>query len=69
MQNTQYSQWFTIDSSVLLNEGFSFMSSVLLSFMTFMNISVHLSMKTILVDLYLVQTFFGNNFNGGHPRK
>ena len=69
MQNTQYSQWFTIDSSVLLNEGFSFMSSVLLSFMTFMNISVHLSMKTILVDLYLVQTFFGNNVNGGHPRK
>ena len=38
-----------------------------------LNISVHLSVKIILVDPNLVRTFFGNNFfyptNGAHPRK
>ena len=36
-----------------------------------LNISVHLSMKIILVDLNLVLTFLGNNFldlnYGAHP--
>ena len=47
------------------------MSSVFFSFMTSLNISVRLSMKTILVDPNLVQTFFDNNFfdpsYGAHP--
>ena len=39
--------------------------------MTSLNISVDLSMKTILVDPNLVRNFFGNNFfrpnYGAHP--
>ena len=38
------------------------MSSVFFSYMTSTNINVRLSMKTVLVDPNLVQTFFGNNF-------
>ena len=74
-QNTQYSKtiyWFTIDSSVLLNEGVQFFFSWHLSLFCFycwfykiiwkdyircsLNISTHLSMKKILVDPNLVRT-------------
>ena len=63
MLNTLKLFWFTIASSVLLNEGVQFFFHVMsFFFMTSLNIRVHLSMKTILVDPNLVHTFFGNNF-------
>ena len=71
--NTLKLFWFTIVSSVLLNEGVQFFFHVicLFCFMTCLNISAHLSMKTILVNPNLVSTFFGNNFfdpnYGAHP--
>ena len=73
--NTLKVLWFTIDSSVLLNQGFQFFFHILclFSFMTSLNISVHLSIKTILVDPYLVRTFLGKIFfdpnYGAHPQK
>ena len=73
--NTLKLFWFTIVSSVLLNEGVQFFFHVicLFSFMTSLNISAQLFMKTNLVDPNLVRTFFGNNFfdpnYGVHPWK
>ena len=77
MLNTLKRFWFTIDSSVLLNERvqFFFHDTVIFLFVLLivenyikrlykgsLNIIVHLSMKIILVDPNLIHTFFGNNF-------
>ena len=68
--NTQKLFWFTIDSSVLLNEGGQFFFHDICDFFVCiadciqlqksLNISAHLSIKIILVDPDLLCTFFGN---------
>ena len=73
IRNTLKLFWFTIASSVLLNKEaqFFFHAISLFSFMTSVNISAHLSMKTILVNPNLECTFFGNKIfdsnNVAHP--
>ena len=73
--NTLKPFWFTIVSSVLLNEGVQFF---LMTFFCLhcrlykiiqkdyikrsLNISAHLSVKIFFVDPNLVRTFFVNNF-------
>ena len=57
--NTLKPFWFTIGSSVPLNEGVQFFFHDTCHF--FFVISAHLYMKIILVDPNLVRTFFGNN--------
>ena len=66
--------WFTIDSSLLLNEGFRFFfhffvcivdciklyKKIILKVLII--ICAHLSMKIILLDPNLVRPFFGNKF-------
>ena len=62
--NTLKLFWFTIDSFVLPNMGaqFFFHAIWFFSFMRSLDISAHLSMRTILVDPNLVRSFFGNDF-------
>ena len=75
--NTLKLFWFTIDSSVLFNEGGQFFFHDISHFFVCiadciklykriilgsLNISEHLFMKIILVDPNLVRTFFGNIF-------
>ena len=70
--------WFTIDSSVPISEGIQFFFHAICHFLGFLcslyqiiqkdyikgplNISAHLSMKMILVNLSSVRTSFGNIF-------